>query len=786
MNGESSNWREYAPIIEKHIRHRAEGPTLEKKREHYYLDEGMSDAEGRPVDHRKKRADFLKDLIALANAARRRNQTAYLCLGIAEDEDWSIFGVEGRHPRRNPRPSWAEVEEHPYLMNKWVESIQGAYVGFAKQYVVPELPHIDYETGWIEGHLIGLLVISPSCHPNEGFHLTEAQDKRKDLEELGLKPGYAWRRLGALNDEVRPEDRWVLKSSEDLPYIPKEGWETYLGNLTNHCEYQPQNPNQPDFYQPLQAQLEKGRSQSALVENASEFLDQWARADQEPRVLLITGPAGCGKTTLLHRLTRDLADSALQSIRSTHEGRPFIPGQLRALDYPKDVPIPVLIGLWGFDALRETPEERFRRSMTKYGGQHLKLDQHSSPAAILKDRDLKFLVILDGLDEMARHSAEQWETALIMWARFVQDYPNARFLIACRDDQLANMGPEWNSYPRIRLEPLLPTQVHQYLGATDWKALLDREDILSSVAHLLSNPRRLNALRETSAAVQSLGVVLESIMEGFLEEELNKYTHINQSERGRFRQGVSQLAFEMLVQGRLKVSEGKAREILGDENFDRLSRSGLLISDRSQWKFVDPLIHDYFAAQHISAICQDGEPEQINAIPDDRLWHRAIQIAVNIWPEDLSDGPVQSLLAKLEVKDQVQAISQRRFRFIRPEVVYRVLYGYLQRSDADLNLTETLLRDAVTQYAAILAVRAARYKPAADILYDIGSHSSGEVRSLIASILSEWGDPRGNQLQPEEEPEELAEAEEGVAEALLDNVVPSEPLISNILMQIGG
>lgn len=102
MRGESSNWSSYASLVRDRILHQAEGPTLDKKREHYYFDEGMTDDDGKPVDHHKKRADFLKDLIALANAARRQNEDAYLCLGIAEFDDWTIFGIEGRHPKRDP------------------------------------------------------------------------------------------------------------------------------------------------------------------------------------------------------------------------------------------------------------------------------------------------------------------------------------------------------------------------------------------------------------------------------------------------------------------------------------------------------------------------------------------------------------------------------------------------------------------------------------------------------------------------------------------------------------
>ena len=790
MGGESSNWEQWAEFIKTKILHRPEDSTLEKKREHYYLDEGMVDADGNPVDPLKKRAELLKDLIALANAAHRRGTSAYLCLGIAEGEDWSIFGVEGRHPKKNPRPPWSEVEKHPDLINKWVESIQRAYVGFAKQYIAPTIPDVDYETGWVEGHLIGLLVLRPFSEQSEGFYLTEEPKKAEDLKKLGLKPGYSWRRLGATTVPVEPAERWILKSSKEYPYIPLEGWTAYLRGLLTKYEYRPE-PNQPDSYQPLQAQYENNRGPVGLIENVTEFLDRWAHSNEEPRVLLITGRPGCGKTTLLQRLARDLADEALQAIRITHE-RPDIPGHIRALDYPKDTPIPVLISLWDFDPDKDVPQNSFRRAMTDYGGKAMKIDRHPLPANLLKDRDLTFVVMLDGLDEMVRHLARQWKKALSAWARFVQDHPNARFLITCRDDQLKKAGPLWNAYPRILLKPLHPIQVRQHLITTDWIKLLDQEDIPDNVIQLLRNPRYLNSLRESETPVQSIGVALRSMIEGFWEEELKKHPFSNQSDQIRLRQSVTRFAFNLLTQGRRKVGEGEVLEMLGRKTFEWLYRSGFLVSDhQNDWMFIDPIVHDYFAARQINEICRSNKKQKLSLVTGDEWWQRAIHIALNIWPEDLTAEPVASLLSKLEVRTRVRAIAERQFRIIGNELVEQSLYEYLQCPDVDLGLVEQLLTDGMTQLATIQAIQAARYTPAADILYNIECQARGEVRSQIASILSDWGDPRGEQLQPEdlttqEEAEEILE--ESLQHELLqfDESITAEPLKTQFLQERGG
>jgi len=654
MPSESSNWSSlYGPLVQDKIWHQAEGPALDKKREHYYLDEGMTDASGNPVDHLKKRAEFLKDVIALANTARRQRSDTYICLGIAEYDDWTIWGVEGKHPKRNPQPAWTDVEAHPDLMNKWVEGIQRAYVDFAREYIQPVLPDIHYETGWIDSHLVGLLVIKPLSSP-KGFYLTEDGQKGHKLQKLGLEPGCSWRRLGALTEKIEPHQReMMLKSYNDYPYIPLEGWRTYLRELSTRYEYRPEDPNQPNLYQPLQ-----GWYGSHKIENVTEFLDHFAHSPDLPNVLLVIGPPGCGKTTLLERLTRDLALEASQAIESTYGG-PYVPGQPRALDYPKDAPVPVLVKLWGFEYSRQnTPERLFCRAMTDQAGDKIGIDQHASPAKILEDRDLKFVVMLDGLDEIPRRQRLRTVKAL---AGFVQDHPHARFIITCRSDLLQDMGPEWGAYSQLRIESMTPVQARQYLGGTVWESLLDRDDILTSTLQLLCNPRRINALREAERPVQSLGGVLEKAIEGFLAEEHKKYES-DQRTRSRVESKTDLFAFCLLEQGLQEVGEETAREIL-KSSFDWLYRAGLLVLRDGCCGFTEPIVRDYFAARRLLNLYRNRKlapvVQEIAAHPDQ--WFGAIAIAVNIWRDDITAEPMASLLVILQPGHRLQAVAERRF-----------------------------------------------------------------------------------------------------------------------------
>jgi len=780
MKGESSNWSSYASLVRDRILHQAEGPTLDKKREHYYFDAGMTDDDGNPVDHCRKRADFLKDLIALANAARRQNEEAYLCLGIAEFDDWTIWGIEGRHPRRNPNPTWATVEAHPEQMSQWAEGIQRTYMDFAKGYIEPGLPEVHYETGWIdEQHLLGLLVIRPSLNAPSGFYLTEKARKRVQLKEMGLTPGYSWRRLGANNDPIEPQQReWMLQSYREYPYISLAGWRAYLGKLSEEVS---DDPDQPDLYLPLQ-----GHYQGERIEDVAEFLDQFVHSAAMPNGLVVIGAPGCGKTTLLERLVHNLALEASQAIESTH-GQPYVPGQIRALDYPKDAPVPVLIRLWGFEyRRRDTPESRFCHAMTNEAGNILKLDQHSSPADVLKDRDLHFVVMLDGLDEISSRNNRQ--RTLSALAGFVADNPHTHFVITCRSDLLQDMGPEWGAYSQLYIEPMTPVQARQYLAGTVWGSLLDRDDILTGTLQLLCNPRRINALREADMLIPSLGTVLESAIEGFLTEEHKKYVH-QQQVRFRLESKINRFAFQLLEQGLERIDEEQARAILSAKAFDWLYRAGLIVLRDGYCSFIEPIVRDYFAARQLLVLCRNCKlspaVRQITMCPDQ--WQRAIQIAANIWREDITAQPMGSLIAQLQPKHRLQVIAERHVsRMMDLGIVETALDEYLQGIDVSLTLLVQLLQDQApaVQRAVIQAIETAHYMPAADALYDTGKRvpQGSELQWQIVSTLTNWGDPRGEELRPETKEE--TEEDEPIRQT--DVQVSTEPLKSNILASTGG
>ena len=786
MRGESGNWVEYGPLVKERILQEAEGPLLDKKREHYYFD-SVKDDSGHEINPQKKRADFLKDLIALANAARQRNEHAYLCLGIAEYDEWTLHGVEGRHPVTNPRPAWEEVESHPELMNRWAEGIARVYLGFAEQYIEPGLPDVHYETGWIEDHLIGLLVIGPGSSPAVGFYLTESEQKRRKLEEMSLEPGFSWRRLGALSDRIAPHQRdWMLKAHDRFPYVPLEGWKSYFEHLLTQYEYHPEAPSQIARYQPLRA-----RSDSEEIKTVAEFLDRFAHSNELPRVLLLTGLPGGGKTTVLERLTWDLASEAYAAMMATHNRR-YVPGQDRALDFPKDVPIPVLVNLCGFEVSKQcTPEDLFCRAMTSCGGSILRLDQHESPANILCDRDFRFVLMLDGLDEIPRRRHSLWARTLRSLHSFVERYPATRFIVSCRSNSTEDVGPQWRGLPRLHIEPLTEAQVREYLGGTAWQGLLAREDILDITGRLLRNPRWISALCEADATHLSLGVVLDHAVQGFVHLEFEK-RESQQSERSRLRSKAGEFAVWLLSEGLRAIGEDKAREQLGARNFDFLYRAGILVFDQQLCRFVDPVVHDYFAAQQLLS-CHHNRRQRrlvsLSQVANDspHYWRRAIHVAANIWQDDLTEGPFAAFLPVLDAEGRLQAFTERQYEPLSNVAYIREsLEEYLAQADVDLALVELVLCDENPALVreAVKCVAAAGYLSARDTLAAVGERSDEpELQHLVASALIQLGDERGehimDQMESDEEPTAPTKRQHG------QGVSPGD-LSSKTLDRLGG
>ncbi len=791
MGAESSEWSRYGLIVRDILLHKAEGPRLDKKREHYYFDEGMRDCSGKLVDPKKNRAAFLKDVIAMANVARQRGEESYLCLGIEEHDQWTIWGVEGKHPKAKHSPSWEEVEACPDKMNRWVESIQRAYVSFAKEFVDPELPEIHYETGWVKDengqeHLIGLLVIRPTF-PSKGFHLTEDRRKAPKLEELGLRPGYSWRRLGALNDEVQLHQRdSMLKSFQDYPYVPLKGWRVYLEDLSKLDSYYAQKPDKPNIYQPLRSRLD-GRP----IEDASEFLSEFVRHHNSERILLVVGEPGSGKTTLLERLASNLAREALQAIEATHN-QPYIPGVPRALDMPYGAPIPVLVNLWGYRYTeKDPPELRVVREIMRY--RETNLTKHEKPFHLLRDPDLCFVVMLDGLDEISHETRRCRERTLYGINRMLLDYPMVRFIITCRTDELDGLGPLWKGYLQLHIEPLDQIQVRQYLSGVGQTSVLRILDESQPFETLLSNPRRIDVLRQSNLTLENAGMMLDSILRGFVDEE-NKKHAAGHSNLSRVWAKMSAFALWLLETGREVTNEQEARRRLTNSCFDWLFRAGLLRRKQEQIGFSDSIICHYLVAKHLIDVLDNDKRQEINRLleiaSDNRTsWKQSIHLAANLWPRDITLPPIVDFLRLLDPECQLLAICERRESSVSDYRVLRnALDEYLVRSDVDSRIPERLCSDGnrVVQITTAQAISHNKYLPAADALVLMAERASAqrdaELRDVAVQALQSLGDPRYSDFITEATETFVAHE---VAE-LQDQMLSEESISSQVLTKIGG
>lgn len=749
MGVSSSRWETYSKWLESLVRDKTEGPLFDRKRDLY---------ESSPP----RMGELIHHFIALANAARRRGEPALLVFG-AEDKEWRIVGIDGQHIFPGRRGVLlAEVEEQPYLLQQWHEEIERQYINAFRQWVEPrgELPDVDFECGPFDGKLVACLSIPPVPTKSPYRVLQGVDDKQKrKIEEMGLQPGACWRRIGANTFEVSPDSEVMQHSWHTLPFIPKEGWLAYLEQLACHFRYKEEGKVDP--YLPLQARIQ-GEDQTA---DLSMVLKDFAHAgESRPAVLVLCGPPGCGKTTALGRLVYDLADAALADLKHPHGE--WAPGRIRAPDQPTEI-IPVFVSLRGLDPTEESIAEKFVGVLNMYGGSLMRLDQYAErecePADVLTDRDIRFLVILDGLDE-----ATDWTESVAEIQRFLGRYPHARFVVSCRATHLPNWLQEQVFHLVVSIEPLDLHQVRLFLDRSPWLEAIEGGDLLSRLRGLLTNPRKLSELGKRSPddpGACTLGIALDSIVQGFLETEVQRFGGPGSSVlRDRWQERLQCLAYKMNAEGKGWIGKRRAQEILGDV-LSWAEQVGFLEQRDTRVAFVDRSVQDYFAARAIMEQL-DNETPQDSALEgcdkNPRRWVEAIRIAANLWPDDLTQEPMVGLLERVLTWSPVtvaQCIAERQTDVEELDFVERVCDGLIRLVEVDRVAADTFQRllgdpDIRIREVALEVFRSCHAAPLIPYLEERAEREGDpDLRSKTITALEEVGSPRARELRAKFEEE---------------------------------
>jgi len=375
-----------------------------------------------------EKAEFLRDVIAMANTARARGRPAYLLFGL--DNDGNICDITGNLQPYLPDDS-ATLPTTDKEVAFTMERVRHAIGETIGQYIAPTLNLWDLKWGTIGDKLVAYLRIEPQC-PSKAFHV--ARDLRSGRNCL-LREGNCWIRQGESKFAIDWRELDVNSPGySQKPLVPPSGWLRYFEKLLADQEIGRAMRKAPylDLYSeegvPLEMHLE-------------EFLksEEW--------ILVIAGPPGSGKSMLLCRLVAEWAEAgmkAMQEIRRKEEFAPpphWIPVYFKVKDAPRN------------DGQHLAKE--ILRAMNSHG--QLWQSEPSDPEKLLEDPDLHWLVCFDGLDEL-------WESQRVdRFLKAVRDlhrrFPRLKILISTR--------PTFSipDFPVVQIAPLQENQIKRYLQA---------------------------------------------------------------------------------------------------------------------------------------------------------------------------------------------------------------------------------------------------------------------------------------------------------------------------------
>lgn len=375
---------------------------------------------------KQARAEFVRDVIALANASRQRGEPGYLLFGI--DDDWRIVGIEGQSVREDLPQDYDPND------NRQVEKLQRdfnekAFNNTANEYIAPSQPILAYYHGIVNGVRVSYLEIC--AEPSHEGPYEVGTSISSEISE-----GECWVRRGESKKIIPEDEKRFIYAWTDMPLIKRKDCLDYLNGLAHLSGPSPQTII---GYQDLST------SQHLLVDEVSPFIDKVLPVS----LLVIEGNAGCGKTVFLKDQVRRLARNLIQELKTIPEDE--------WLDDLQN-PIPVFLDLNSF-VIRS--EENFARKLLEMmeGKQELGLYRGNKPEKIFKDESKQWIIFLDGFDE-AYLSHENRGRVWGAIREVIGLYPNVRVIVTMRPCPISRTI----EYGRlIQIEPLSQEQIIDYL-----------------------------------------------------------------------------------------------------------------------------------------------------------------------------------------------------------------------------------------------------------------------------------------------------------------------------------
>lgn len=375
-----------------------------------------------------KKAEFIRDVIALANTARLWGKPAYLLFGI--DDSGRVAGIH----------DYLKVfdKSEPHQVQEEARKQVGSLI---KEYVKPIMARFDLKFGQIHGHLVAYLLLEPLLSP-EPFQVAKSFGKGM---KRPLKESECWIRFGESKNkisarEISPTEEPFCYTYAQVPYLLPSQWERYFRTVLNDRALH--EADAISYY--LEPTTTVGKR---LVSAVGTFLDS-----DEQRLLLIRGAAGSGKSTFLERLVYQYASDGQVSIEGIRQREEFMP--------PPDW-IPVLVRLRHRDENVKSVRQFTEYLMTVIGAQgEFWKERPSCPEKLLELDAVRWLLCLDGYDELEESGQKKF---FAMISEFVRRYPQTKVLLTSRP---YTIQVDWSGTVDAAIEtirPLTDREIQEFL-----------------------------------------------------------------------------------------------------------------------------------------------------------------------------------------------------------------------------------------------------------------------------------------------------------------------------------
>ena len=356
----------------------------------------------------RRKASFIKDIIALANTSRFTGKESELILGV---NDYGIIhGINDMLPRCGGSVDGLK------------RKIKDEIINFIEPHLIVGLEAVN-----CDGHLI-LSVKIPALPTENPFKV------KKDLHQI--EKGQCWIRSGESNTELIPEmERFYLPYTK-CPYISPEQWKSYFTLLQERH----QKSIKIEGYQELLTPNGK-----EVIKEIQDFLDS------NKKVLVLIGEAAIGKTTILERFAYGRAESLEGDIRNQENFKRF---------YHPFGFIPIFVSLRDM-CLQEIRQLENLLVNRLCEGLRFLDNRPEELYRLFENQEYHFVALLDGIDELFNEQARR------QFIRVLEDmtrrYPELKFILATRPP-LPSFADEYRSeIIEIKIQPFTREQIRKYI-----------------------------------------------------------------------------------------------------------------------------------------------------------------------------------------------------------------------------------------------------------------------------------------------------------------------------------